>query len=95
MSPSTGRLVTLDGFALNGDSNLGFPHLDANFSVTTYLVPPSQGVTAGASPTAPGDPDGLEPRPPPRPSPTRDEPAQGAQRSSSPSVKAPISSVDL
>jgi Tfp pilus assembly protein PilO len=48
-----GRLVTVNGFALNADSNLGFPHLDATFSVTTYLTPPSQGVTAGATPSAP------------------------------------------
>jgi Tfp pilus assembly protein PilO len=47
-----GRLVTVNGFALNADS-LGFPHLDATFSVTTYLTPPSQGVTAGATPSAP------------------------------------------
>jgi Tfp pilus assembly protein PilO len=48
-----GRLVTLDGFALSADPQLGFPHLDANFTVTTYLVPPSQGTTAGATPTEP------------------------------------------
>jgi Tfp pilus assembly protein PilO len=48
-----GRLVTIDGFALNADSELGFPHLDASFSVTTYLTPPSQGITAGATATAP------------------------------------------
>jgi Tfp pilus assembly protein PilO len=48
-----GRLVTIDGFTLNADSELGFPHLDASFSVTTYLTPPSQGITAGATPTAP------------------------------------------
>lgn len=48
-----GRLVTLDGFALNADPVLGFPHLDANFAVTTYLVPPTQGITAGASPVEP------------------------------------------
>lgn len=48
-----GRLVTLNGFALNADPELGFPHLDATFSVTTYLTPPSQGLTAGATPSAP------------------------------------------
>ena len=51
-----GRLVTLDGFALTDSARSGFPDLDANFSVTTYLVPPGQGVTAGASPTAPAEP---------------------------------------
>jgi Tfp pilus assembly protein PilO len=48
-----GRLVTLDGFSLSADPTLGFPHLDANFAVTTYLTPPSQGLTAGATPTEP------------------------------------------
>jgi Tfp pilus assembly protein PilO len=48
-----GRLMTLDGFALNADSELEFPHLNATFSVTTYLVPPSQGLTAGATEAAP------------------------------------------
>lgn len=54
-----GRLVTLSGFALNteedeseGDqkpSNV----LKATFAVTTYVTPPTQGVTAGATPSAP------------------------------------------
>jgi Tfp pilus assembly protein PilO len=49
----TGRLITINSFHLAGDSNVGFPKLEATFSVTTYLVPPAQGVTAGASPTSP------------------------------------------
>ncbi len=57
---ATGRLVTLDGFALTGAADGGFPKLDANFAVTTYLVPPSQGVTAGATPTAPAPADDLD-----------------------------------
>jgi hypothetical protein len=48
-----GRLVTLNSFALNADPNLGFPYLNATFSVTAYLTPPGQGLTAGATPTAP------------------------------------------
>ena len=48
-----GRLLTLDGFALNGDAELGFPHLDATFAVTTYVTPAEQGITAGASPSGP------------------------------------------
>lgn len=48
-----GRLVTLDGFSLVADENEGFPQLDATFAVTTYLTPPSQGVTAGATEAAP------------------------------------------
>jgi Tfp pilus assembly protein PilO len=46
-----GRLITLDGFALTGDSETGFPMLDANFAVTTYLVPSDEGLVGGASPT--------------------------------------------
>lgn len=48
-----GRLITLDAFALNTDVETGFPTLNASFSVSTYLIPPGQGLTAGATPTAP------------------------------------------
>lgn len=48
-----GRLVTLDAFSLTQDSSASFPNLSANFSVTTYLLPPSQGITAGATPSSP------------------------------------------
>lgn len=49
----TGRLITINGFTLTEDSSRGFPALEATFTVTTFLVPPSQGVTGGASPTSP------------------------------------------
>jgi Tfp pilus assembly protein PilO len=49
----SGRLLTISGFALTADSNRGFPHLEATFGVTTYLTPPDQGVTAGATPAGP------------------------------------------
>lgn len=48
-----GRLITLDGFSLAASPNGGFPSLEAKFAVTTYLTPPTQGVTAGATPEAP------------------------------------------
>lgn len=48
-----GRLVTIDGFSLGPQDDATFPYLEANFAVTTYLVPEGQGVTAGATPTAP------------------------------------------
>jgi Tfp pilus assembly protein PilO len=55
-----GRLVTINGFSLATDASgetegggSGPPRLSATFSVTTYLTPPGQGITAGASPTAP------------------------------------------
>lgn len=47
-----GRLITINGFSL-GAGPKGFPALTATFEITTYLTPPSQGVTAGASPTGP------------------------------------------
>jgi Tfp pilus assembly protein PilO len=49
----TGRLITISGFNLKANSTKGFPYLESEFTVTTYLVPPEQGVTAGASPTSP------------------------------------------
>lgn len=47
-----GRLITVDGFALKASENK-FPQLKGLFAVSTYLTPPSQGVTGGATPTAP------------------------------------------
>ncbi|HEY0318189.1 MAG TPA: hypothetical protein VGC49_07830 [Solirubrobacterales bacterium] len=49
----TGRLITINSFTLGADADKGFPALEASVSVTTYLVPPGQGITAGASPTSP------------------------------------------
>jgi hypothetical protein len=49
----TGRLITINGFSLKPDLNKGFPFLEASFSVTTFLVPPAQGVTGGATPASP------------------------------------------
>lgn len=57
-----GRLLTINGFSLTAgtgregdESETGPKELDANFSVTTYLTPPGQGVAAGASPGAPAE----------------------------------------
>jgi Tfp pilus assembly protein PilO len=54
-----GRLVTLDGFALTGAAEEGFPQLSASFAVTTYLIPPGQGLTAGATPTTPAPAESI------------------------------------
>jgi Tfp pilus assembly protein PilO len=48
-----GRLTTVDGFSLSADTGTGFPTLTASLVTTTYLTPPGQGLTAGASPSAP------------------------------------------
>jgi Tfp pilus assembly protein PilO len=75
-----GRLITLDGFALNADPELGFPHLDANFAVTTYLTPPAQGITAGATPTEPSLTAAPETAAPPaEPAETESAPVSGEQ----------------
>jgi Tfp pilus assembly protein PilO len=57
-----GRLMTINGFSLSagtgteeGGGSGTAPELQADFSVTTYLTPPGQGVTAGATPTAPAE----------------------------------------
>lgn len=51
-----GRLITVNGFTLGEDSEAKFPSLQASFTVTTYLTPPSQGPTAGASSEGPAEP---------------------------------------
>jgi Tfp pilus assembly protein PilO len=48
-----GRLVTVNGFSLSSTQALPFPFVQADFSVTTYLTPPGQGATAGATPESP------------------------------------------
>lgn len=48
-----GRLMTIDGFSLTGDKLTGFPSVEANFTVTTYIVPPEQGISGGATPAGP------------------------------------------
>lgn len=49
----SGRLMTIDGFSLTGDTISGFPDIEANFAVTTYLVPQNEGVVVGATPAGP------------------------------------------
>jgi Tfp pilus assembly protein PilO len=51
---ANGRLLTVDGFSLKPLPTLsGEQELKATFTVTTYVVPSDQGLTAGASPTGP------------------------------------------
>jgi Tfp pilus assembly protein PilO len=54
----TGRLVTVDAFTLapvqsESQGLTPVPTLSAELSVTTYLTPADQGLTAGATPTGP------------------------------------------
>jgi Tfp pilus assembly protein PilO len=48
-----GRLFTIDAFALSGGQPGSSPKLEANFSVTTYATPATQGLTLGATPGGP------------------------------------------
>jgi hypothetical protein len=50
----SGRLLTVDGFALTANPKLGFPDVQADLAVTSYIVPDDQGVDAGATPAGPG-----------------------------------------
>lgn len=48
-----GRLITINSFTLAPSEAGGPGALSASFSVTTYLTPPEQGVTAGATSAGP------------------------------------------
>ena len=49
----SGRLITVDGFSLSADQTKPFPALKGSFLVTTYLTPPAETPTAGATPAGP------------------------------------------
>jgi hypothetical protein len=49
----SGRLMTINAISLAPGSN-GFPQMTANVSATTYIVPPTQGPTDGATAAGPG-----------------------------------------
>ena len=46
-------LAALTVISLTRDLENGFPSLLANFAVTTYVTPTTQGLTAGATPSGP------------------------------------------
>jgi Tfp pilus assembly protein PilO len=50
---ANGRLLTVDGFALKVLGSGSNPKLTADFAVTSYVAPATQGLTAGASATGP------------------------------------------
>jgi Tfp pilus assembly protein PilO len=49
----TGRLMVLDTVSLLPDAT-GFPNMRAQIGATTYMLPPAEGLTAGASAQGPG-----------------------------------------
>jgi hypothetical protein len=59
----SGRLVTIDGVSF-GKGNFGFPQVKATMNVTTYLVPQSQGLFAGATVQGPAGGSSATPVPP-------------------------------
>lgn len=49
-----GRLITVGSFSLTpSEGDAGGSILEASFSVTTYVTPPGEGLTGGASPSGP------------------------------------------
>lgn len=55
----SGRFMTLDGIALAAGPK-GFPQIQANVTATAYLLPAAEGLTNGATPSAPaGTPPGA------------------------------------
>ena len=49
----TGRLLLLDSVKLTPDAT-GYPQIKAEIGATSYLLPPTQGLTAGATVAGPG-----------------------------------------
>lgn len=49
----TGRLMVLNNISLAPDAT-GFPNIRASINATTYMLPATEGLTAGASPQGPG-----------------------------------------
>lgn len=60
-----GRLLTIDSVSLK-ESREGFPLVQAEVQATAYLVPPTEGLTAGATPQGPAaaTPAAASPAPP-------------------------------
>lgn len=49
----TGRLLLLNSITLTPDATKGFPTLTADVSANSYLLPPTEGLTAGATAAGP------------------------------------------
>jgi len=63
----TGRLLLLNSITLTPDTGKGFPLLSAEVSASSYLLPPTEGPTAGATATSPSG-SGSSGTPAPSPS---------------------------
>jgi hypothetical protein len=60
----TGRLMVLNSVSLLPDAT-GFPNIRAEIDATTYMLPPAEGLTAGASPQGPATTAGASATPAP------------------------------
>jgi hypothetical protein len=49
----TGRLLLLNSITITPDAERGFPHLTADVTANSYLLPPTEGLTAGATAAGP------------------------------------------
>jgi hypothetical protein len=49
----TGRLLLMNTITVQPDDDKGFPALTAEVEASSYLLPPAQGLTAGATPAGP------------------------------------------
>jgi hypothetical protein len=77
----TGRLLLLNSITLTPDTEKGFPMLSAEVSANSYLLPPAEGLTAGATAAGP-DATGAAAG-------STAAPAAGASPSASPAPSAP------
>jgi hypothetical protein len=78
----TGRLMVLNKISLIPDAD-GFPNIRASVEASTFIVPATQGLTAGASPAGPGTATGsasASPAPSATAAPTNPTAAIGANR---------------
>ena len=49
----TGRLLLLNSITITPDTEKGFPNLTADVTANSYLLPPTEGLTAGATAAGP------------------------------------------
>jgi len=59
----TGRLLLLNSITLTPDAEKGFPALTAEVKAASYLLPPAEGLTAGATAAGPTAAGGAAPAP--------------------------------
>jgi hypothetical protein len=64
----TGRLLLLNSITLTPDTQKGFPLLSAEVSANSYLLPPTEGLTAGATAASPSGSGTRAPSASPSPS---------------------------